>query len=243
MEEGTGKRRAEIVTAARTVLRGMDELAAMIREYKYLMMRALLPRGANGDMPEGWESVPLADLLEHGNGFAEGPAENQLSTESGGEGIPVINGASVSRLRFDAAACRRVPREFAEIDRYGVKACDIVMARRGPHAGACAIMPVFFSGGVLSAECCKLSPDRSKCEPFYLNNVLHHYIHTGVMDTLKISADEKEISLALLKDLVVALPSLETQRSIADSLLAVSGRIVDCEEALSRIEGLADYFS
>ncbi len=230
--------RARVVQSAGKALREMEELLKSVYEYKYARMHELLSAGPDASATEEWEDVTLKEIAAPGSGMVEGPPENMLSADSVDNGIPVVDGESVSRLRFDPLRCRQVPREFAELEAYGVGGSDIVLARRGPHSGACAIMPIFFAGGVLAPECVKLVPDRKRCEPFYFNNVLHHYYHTGVMDTVRISAEEKEISLTLLGKLPVRLPSLQRQKLIADELLSVSAEIVACEQMMEKLKEL-----
>jgi hypothetical protein len=242
--DSRGNRKGEVVKRASEAASQITELTASLTGYKHELMAELVMRGSGhgafkdspcGEIPAAWEAVALEDLLVEGRGLAEGSPQGALCTEEP-EGVLLVTPASVETLRFRPDRCRRIPHGFGGA--CDVAAFDIVMVRRGHGCGACAIMPMSFAGGVLAPECVRLTPDARRADPFYLNNVLHHFYHDGVMDELRVSSDDTEISTGLLLKLCVPLPPRDEQKAIAESLLAVSGMIVETEqmqEALLKI--------
>lgn len=233
----------EVISSLEGVLEKTEILSARLHEYKYALMRDLLSGrkgisdGPPGSLKEGWRTAALEEVVDARRGITEGPPDDMPGARSVDDGIPVIDGLSVSRLRFDPGRCRMASRESAG-DAYGVSGCDIVMALRGQHAGACAIMPLIFDRGILSPGCARITADPSCCDPFFLINSLHRCYHDGSLDALKASPERDGISLAMLGKLPVTLPPLDEQKRISHKLLEVSGKIVDCENIISRLRDL-----
>lgn len=235
MDDKASNQETQLRLAADEAIGRMSDLLLRLHEYKFSMMRSLFD-GAGESRP----SVRLGDILLRGEGMILAPPQQILSGQPSSEGFAVITGEAVETLRFLPERCRSAPSGFAAEPGGRVRAMDIVMLRRGERAGACAIMPVFFKGGILSGECIALRPDPSRCEAFYLGNVLHHYFRTGILNTLRVSAQEGEISLSLLEGLEIPLPPPGEQKNIAETLLAASGRIVECEMICEKIKKLRE---
>ncbi len=235
MDKTLKDQEARLREAASTSLAAMNELLQRLHEHKLSMMRVLFDGAA-----ASWPSVRLRDVLMKGDGIILPSPHQMLSGKASAGGLPVITGEAVETLRFLPERCRSAPGEFAAEREGRVRAMDIVMLRRGERAGACAIMPVFFAGGILSEECLCLRADPSRCEAFYLGNALHHYYRAGVLNTLRIGSKEREISLSLLEALELPLPPPGEQKRIAETLLAASSKIVECETIAEKIKELRD---
>jgi len=240
----------EVIEAADIAARSVEELIGRIFEYKHRLMERLLSDGIGharfkespaGRIPDSWRVVPLQEVLA-GRKIVEGPA-SLPGAGDGAAGVPVIVPECVGSLRLLENRCGAVAKDRAKkLAEFAVSGSDIVMAVRGDHAGASAIMPVFFPGGILGPGCVKLSADPALCEPFYLNNVLHSYFQSGVLYTLNAGSGEMAIDLELLRRLMIKLPPIPEQKRIADILLALSGEIVAGEDALSRIGSIRANF-
>lgn len=235
MDKNLQDQEASLREAANISLAATNDLLRRLHEHKLSMMRALFD-GAAGS----WPSVRLRDVLMKGDGLILAVPHQVLSGNASSGGLPVITGEAVETLRFLPGRCRSAPDEFAAGCEGRVRAMDIVMLRRGERAGACAIMPLSFAGGILSEECLCLRADPSRCEAFYLGNALHYYYRTGMLNTLRIGSQEREISLSLLEALELPLPPPGEQKRIAETLLAASGKIVECEAVSEKIISLRD---
>lgn len=240
----------EVIEAAEIAAQSIEELIGRIFEFKHRLMERLLADGIGharfkdgptGRIPDSWRVVPLQEVLA-GRRFVEGPASIPDSG-NGTDAVPVIVPECVGSLRLLENRCGSIDRDRADaLAEFAVGGSDIVMAVKGEYAGASAIMPVFFKGGILGPGCVRLSVDTGICEPFYLNNVLHSYFQSGVLYTLNAGSGEMAIDLELLRRLMIQLPPLEEQRRIADILLSLSGEIVAGEDALSRVRSVRDNF-
>ncbi len=190
-----GNRKGEVAARAHEAAARVAALADALTGYKHELMAELVMRGSGhgafkdspcGSIPVEWEAAALEELLVHGRGLAEGSPQGALCTDEP-EGVLLVTPASVETLRFRPERCLRIPHGFGgECD---AAAFDIVMVRRGQGCGACAIMPMSFAGGVLAPECVRLTPDIRRVDPFYLNNVLHHFYYTCLLYTSD-AADE-----------------------------------------------------
>jgi restriction endonuclease S subunit len=157
--------------------------------------------------------------------------------------VPVVTPESIGSLRLHEKRCGAVAKDRAKkLAGYAVTGSDVVMAVKGEYAGACAIMPVFFEGGIIGPGCIRLSADTGLCEPFFLNNVLHSYFQSGVLYTLNVGSGEMSIDLEMLRRLMIKLPPLPEQKRIADILLSLSGEIVSGEDALIRVRSIRGNF-
>lgn len=240
----------EVIEAADTAARSIEELIGRIFEYKHRLMERLLAEGIGhsrfregpaGRIPESWRVVPLQEVLA-GRKIVEGPA-SLPEPDDGAATVPVILPESIGSLRLHEKRCGAVARDRArKLGEYAVAGSDIVMAVRGEYAGASAIMPVFFEGGIVGPECVRLTADTGLCEPFFLNNVLHSYFQSGVLYTFNAGSGEMAIDLDMLRRLMIKLPPLPEQKRIADILLSLSGEIVAGEDALTRVRSIRGNF-
>ncbi len=250
IEEEPALDAGEVIEAADTAARSIEDLIGRIFEYKHRLMERLLADGIGHTrfkegpadrIPESWRVVPLQEVLL-GRKIVEGPA-SMPEPGDGAATVPVIVPESIGSLRLHEKRCGSVAKDRTrELGEYMVAASDIVMAVKGEHAGACAIMPVFFEGGVLGPGCVRLAADTALCEPFFLNNVLHSYFQSGILYTLNAGSGEMAIDLDMLRRLMIKLPPLPEQKRIADILLALSGEIVAGEDALTRVRSIRGNF-
>ncbi len=241
---------AEVIEAADAATRSIEELIGRIFEYKHRLMERLLADGIGhtrfregpaGRIPESWHVVPLQEVLV-GRKIVEGPASLPEPAD-GAVTVPVVIPESIGSLRLHEKRCGAVAKDRAKkLTGYAVTGSDVVMAVKGEYAGACAIMPVFFEGGIIGPGCIRLSADTGLCEPFFLNNVLHSYFQSGVLYTLNVGSGEMSIDLEMLRRLMIKLPPLPEQKRIADILLSLSGEIVSGEDALIRVRSIRGNF-
>lgn len=243
---------AGVLDCAGQAASALEELERRVYEYKLAVMGDLLEgnRGGRrrknsplGEIPEEWDVVHLGEIVRREGGIVKGPLENTLSAADAPAGVPVITAQSIARLRLEPGKCRHVPDGFEKTGDFGVYACDIVLAVRGEHAGLSAIMPLSFAGGILAPECVKISVDRSRMEPFFLNNLLHYYYRKGILDSCRLQSEERPIGLDFLKKMLLPLPPLEEQKRIAGTLLSISAGIAEIEECRNRIEKIRASYS
>ncbi len=217
--------------------REIEKCITLLRRYKYSLMKDLYGNkyGKGGNKVQ---TLAMKDILRKPGNVVEGKVRG-VAASGAADLVPVVTGAAVRDLRFRPEHCRSVDRDTArQYDALRVGGGDIVMVKKGDAACRCAIIPVFHPGVLVGRECLGLMIDPSACNPFYLNNMLHHWLHTGYLRQR--IAPKGTVKADLLLSLPVVLPTQKEQQRVADLLLSVSARIVDAEEAermISRAAG------
>lgn len=212
----------------KTLQRSLDlsgEVYVLIKECKLLLMEEFL--GGPGPLGRRWPAVPLGELLAS-DGLMEGPAGNGLygearQEEAGAPGLPLITPETIKDLRYRDNGLR-LPEGTTETHAsLRVRGGDIVAASNGPLAGASALFPLFHTGGILGAGCLILRPDVSRCETFYLLNLLHYLYNRSTLKLYDGAARK-------LREFSVPLPPLPEQKEISGRLLDLSAGMVAQEE-------------
>lgn len=210
----------------------LGALVDALHEYKYSLMDELYgAHRAQGALPDGWRTARLGKLLAGSEDEMWGKAE----IAGDGEAVTVITPASVDSLRYLPDACATAKVGEADRIRYSVTGADIVMAGKGGRAGACAIMPVFFEGGIVSPDCLRLRAVQDRIEPFYLGNVLHYLYRRGDLERVKRG---DAIDAASLLQLEIAYPPPDAQKRIAGEMLGLSALIVKVLDAAANVDAV-----
>lgn len=224
-----GGRAAALDAAAR--------LEQCLHDYKFALMGRLLApvleSAGSAGASHAWHLQTLRDLVVPG-GLAMGAPPEITDRARASAGEPLVTGESVSTLRFRDEVCPRMdPARVRELAPYRIRAAEIALCVEGPAAGAGAIMPLVFGGGIVAAECVRIAVDPARCEVFYLNNVLHYAYRAGTLASLLASAASP---LEVLAGLSLALPPLDDQKRAADELLAVTAEIQNVERIYGRLD-------
>lgn len=230
------KKIAEILSTVDAAIEKIDTVIEATKQLKKGLMRQLLTRGIGhkkfkntpiGEMPESWQVVELKDIVEKKYGIVDGPFGSNLKTvHYRTEGIPIIQSGFVCSEKFVANEYQYVDREkFEEQKRSAVHGGDIVMAKIGANAGACAILPLDHAESILAGNSLKITPDETKCHRLYLLAVLQFYREIQKIQKLRTETAQPALSLASLKKLKILLPPLEEQKKIAGILTAVDQEI------------------
>ncbi len=227
----------DIEKSAGEIADEITKLHGRLYEYKLSVMEDLMGGDSSAPGKDFGERhlVELGSLLE-GDDIEQGPSNMRYSDE----GVIVITPESVESLRFVRERCRCLTGDGDPSGEVDVRGSDIVMAIGGERAGACAIMPVFFEGGVLAPGCLRLAARTDSVEPFYLVNVLHYHFRKSSLDAVMAHNGERTVNIQLLKKLPVYLPPLDEQKKIAGELLRISGLIVKAEDARERVEEILE---
>lgn len=225
----------------------LENLLSDVYAYKYAKMDELLGNGNTGinfkigageDISGPRQDVRLGDIVMPDRGILYGAPEDMICSASANEGIRLITAESVSNLRFNENSCLFLSAGSADkFLHYMAKGSDIIMAGSGNFRGASAILPVFYTGGVVSSECIKISADPSRCEAFFLNILLHYYYRTGILDKILDHSEKKSgIKLESLEQLSIKLPQIDVQKRIAGILLDISAEIVLIESKKAEMD-------
>ncbi|MBP7605303.1 MAG: hypothetical protein KBA15_15350 [Spirochaetes bacterium] len=212
----------------------LSALVGALHEYKYALMDELYgAHRAKGVLSGGWRSARLGDLLAG----SDDPLWGKAEIPGDGKAVTVITPASVDSLRFLPDACVTAKVGDADRVKYSAAGADIVMAGKGARAGACAIMPVFFEGGVVSPDCLRLRAVPERIEPFYCANVLHYLYRRGDLERVKRG---DAIDAALLLQLEIAYPPPDAQKKIAGEMLNLSALLVKALDAAANVDAVCE---
>ncbi|MEU3756057.1 N-6 DNA methylase [Streptomyces olivoreticuli] len=133
-------------------------------------------------------------------------------------GVPVVMPKGISDIGFIEDGIKCISEQHAErLDRFRLNRGDIVVARRG-DLGRCAVVGEAQQGWVCGTGCFVISPPGA-VDSHYLTAFLRSPGAREWLDTHSTgSLALRTISLEVLGMLPVALPDLDTQRSIGEAM-------------------------
>ncbi|KUJ86688.1 MAG: hsdS2 [Halomonas sp. 54_146] len=216
-----------------------------LKDLKTGMMQELLTKGIGhtefkdspvGRIPEVWSVVDLQMACESKYGIVDGPFGSNLKTEHYQEsGIPVFQSGLVTSNQFIKREYVYVNQEkFNEQKRSSAKAGDILMAKIGMRAGACAIIPKNHPEGILAGNSLKMSVDSNKAIADYILGILHLMQSTGEIRRLLTETAQPAVSITTLKKMKIALPPLDEQKAISETLGSLDAKVLRTKEKLDQ---------
>ncbi|MFF0969988.1 restriction endonuclease subunit S [Streptomyces sp. NPDC003703] len=156
----------------------------------------------------------------------------------GVEGTPVLSPADITAgQRVDASHVRSLPRIEEGLARYRLLPGDLVVVRQGA-VGRVALIGEPESGWIYHSSCMRLRPDKHAVHPAYLAAYLAHPPVVDQMLARTHQGTVATITVDVLADLPVALPTPEEQRLIAQALGEVDVQLRVQRQLLHRLEAL-----
>ncbi|CAM5476893.1 hypothetical protein SBADM41S_11366 [Streptomyces badius] len=136
----------------------------------------------------------------------------------GADGVPVVMPKDITDIGFTVDGIKRISEQHAErLDRFRLHRGDVVVARRG-DLGRCAVVGEEQQGWVCGTGCFVISPpgtvDSHYLAAFLRSPEAREWLDTHSTGSLAL----RTISLDVLGTLPVALPDLDTQRSIGEAM-------------------------
>jgi type I restriction enzyme S subunit len=223
------KKIAAILTSVDEVIEKTEAQINKLQDLKKAMMQTLLTQGIGhtefkeslvGRIPKEWSVVELGDVAVKKYGIVDGPFGSNLKTEHYRDsGIPVIQSGFVTSGIFKATEYVYVDQEkYKEQIRSSTSGGDIVMAKIGAKAGACALLPDEHPTGILAGNSLKITVDEKNAVREFVFHILHYYRNRGVLDNIRTETAQPAISIYSLKRLKIPFPSKEEQEKIAGSI-------------------------
>ena len=191
-------------------------------------------------IPEGWGVLPLKDICNAKYGIVDGPFGSNLKTEHYREsGIPVFQSGFVTSNRFVKKKYVFVDEnKYQEQIRSSAAPRDILMAKIGMNAGACAIIPDNHEVGILAGNSLKMTVNQNIASNNYIANHLHFMQETGGIRRLLTETAQPAISITTLKKHIVLLPPLPEQQKIAAILSSVDEVIEKTQAQINKLKDL-----
>jgi len=229
---------AAILSSVDDAIEASQAVIDQLQVVKEAMMAELLTKGLPGRhkkfknteigvVPEEWRVLPLSDLAAQiPNAIVDGPfGSNLKSAHYRTSGIPVIQSGFVTTGEWEPRAYVYVDQAlFDSQRRSAVYPNDIVMAKIGANAGACARMPPEHSVGILAGNSIKITPGPNAGGQFLLH-LMQHALATGRLNLLRSTTAQPAISLRSLKELLLVCPPKPEQDVIAGALDSTADRI------------------
>ena len=216
---------AAILTSVDDVIEKTQAQIDKLQDLKKGTMNELLTKGIGhtefkespvGMIPVEWESKTLSSLVEKKYGIVDGPFGSNLKTEHyKSSGVPVIQSGFVTAGKFSAKKYVHVDEEkYQEQIRSSTSGGDIVMAKIGANAGACAMLPYNHPIGILAGNSLKMTLCQTVAATNFIILVLHYYRLTGELDRIKTETAQPAISISSLRKLQVPVPNLAEQQNV-----------------------------
>ena len=204
----------------------IDELKAnaekQLSEARVLFQKALEKAM---EPKEGWEESEFKDLCS----FIRGPFGGSLKKEcfkESGYAVYEQQNAIYDRFTFRYYIDKE---KFKSMSRFAVKAGDLIMSCSGT-IGKVAIIPNNAQEGIINQALLKLTP-KEKIDKFFLKYLMESEFFKELIAQNSDGAAIKNIaSVAILKELKLAIPSIYDQRRIVARLDSLSVNVRELEE-------------
>ena len=241
---------ADIVSIADEKIEIAENLIEKTKELKKGLMQRLLTKGIGherfkdteiGKIPEEWNVESLNDIsAKYKNSIVDGPFGSNLKTcDYVEEGILVMQSNYITGGKFELRDVRYISENKAkELERSKVKSGDILMAKIGANFGRAEIIPENIKYGILSSNSLKIDLNELIAMNSFYIFVLKSYKKNGTIDKLASTTAQPALSLKAIKNLKVAVPSLNEQKKIASILSSVDEKIDQYESQKDKLQEL-----
>lgn len=187
-----------------------------------------------GEIPKDWKVVPIKYVKEDSlNSFVDGPfGSNLKSCHYVDDGdVYVIESGLISTGKFIFKDLKTITFEhFSTIKRSECKNNDIIIAKIGANYGMAGILPVLDKPSVVSGNSLKLTLDANKLDNLIFIWQMEMSKKTGGFVSVVNETAQPALSLGILNNFRIVLPSQEEQKIIVDYL----------KEKLSEIDATAE---
>lgn len=184
-----------------------------------------------------WEKVKLGEISFC---IQPGPFGSQLhNSDYAHEGTPIIMPKDMVDGHIRHTGLIRVPEEHvARLQRHQVCAGNLMVARKG-DVRKCVYITENENGWLTGSDCLKVALNENVCFPKYIYYQLRSPYIGRWLEQISIGATMPSINTGLLSGIEMYLPSLETQRRIADILSAYDDLIENNRKQIKLLEEAA----
>jgi type I restriction enzyme, S subunit len=186
----------------------------------------------NEDVPEGWVTLPVSELLSD---FRTGPFGSALHESDYIEGgIPVINPTNFVDGKVRPNLRKTVNREtFERLKEYSLHEGDIIIARRG-EMGRCALITASESGWLCGTGSAILRL-RQGLFPEFIQMMVSSPEVRGYLSDEAVGSTMDNLNQRVFKSMPILVPPLVEQQRIVARLRELSTKIDICQGRLAKV--------
>ncbi len=183
---------------------------------------------------ESWQATRLGAVVVPERGLQTGPFGSQLhASEYVSDGIPVVMPRDLAGNVISARSSSRVSVDTAaRLDRYRLRAGDVLFARRG-QIGRCALVIPDQDGWLCGTGCLRARFSAEVC-PEFIIQLMQWPVTVAWLIENAVGQTMQNLNTTILSALPLRLPALEIQVKIAEILTSVDRTIAATREVIDQ---------
>ncbi len=234
---------ATILTSVDTVIEKTRAQVDKLKDLKTGMMQELLTKGIGhtefkdspvGRIPASWDVLHLEELVKAEKNITYGIVQAGAHHDGG---VPYIRVSDMTKRALSRNGMLLTSPEIAEkYHRSAVSCGDIVYALRGV-IGHVLVVPKELDGANLTQGTARISPNDKVDSGYLLWAMKSPYVNEQ-NDLAAKGSTFREVTLASLRKIQVALPELSEQKKIASIFDSVELNIFSIEDQLAQLQSI-----
>lgn len=165
---------------------------------------------------DDWEEKKLEELANDKKAIVSGPFGSNLKVaDYRDSGVPIIRLQNVGKGYFIEKDIKYIDKEKAEeLKSHSFVVGDIVLAKLGIPIGKTCIIPETFNDGIILADIVRIRPDKKRVNYKFLEYFLNTDLSVSQLTKNISGATRPRVNLSNVRNIVVPIPSFETQNKL-----------------------------
>jgi type I restriction enzyme, S subunit len=238
---------AAILSTVDDAIAATRKVVEQTKRVKQGLLQTLMTRGIGhsrfkkteiGEIPETWGLASVEDVPPVGRQcILTGPFGAQLKpSDFKTAGVPVLKIGNVQWGHLDVSELDFVGEDKAEeLERYRVRAGDLLFARQGATTGRNALATAACDGWLINYHIIRVAVDHSRCLPEYLNYSFNSRVVQQQVDRAKGRGTREGVNTATLRDLKFPLGPINEQQEIVRRIASVDDVLRENSEAVDTL--------